>query len=325
MMSFREEILKNPSVMSTTVSGFLPIPSNRNNSSIFPDAILTENLFNCQNWTVDHDYIKTFGLNIIDGRDFSLDYPTDSLALIFNEAAVKSLGWENPVGRVMGIPKDYAAAGNLELDRYTVIGVVEDFHYESMHRPIEPMVMFLGNSTSRVSIRLNANSDVSSLLKDMEKLWNDYVPGQPFSYTFIDQRLAMMYENEQKLGKLLGIFTLFAFFVSCLGLIGLALFASEQRRKEIGLRKVNGSGIGQIIWLLTTDFTKLIVISFILSIPLTTIFMSKWLSGFAYKTSIAWWIFAATGLLTYMVAMVAIISQSYRAATTNPVDVFRAE
>jgi len=307
------------------VTGFLPIPSYRNNSSIFPDAILTENLFNCQNWTVDHDYIKTIGLKLVDGRDFSLDYPTDSLALILNETAVKGLGWENPVGRIMGIPKDYAAVGNLELNRYTVIGVVEDFHFESMHTPIEPLVMFLGSSTGRMTIRLNASSDVTSLLSDVESLWNEFVPGQPFSYTFIDQRLAMMYDNERKLGKLLGIFTLFAFFVSCLGLIGLALFASEQRRKEIGLRKVNGSGIGQIIWLLTTDFTKLIAISFILSVPLTTIFMSKWLSGFAYKTTISWWIFAVTGLLTYLIAIVAIISQSYRAATTNPVDVFRAE
>ena len=146
-----------------------------------------------------------------------------------------------------------------------------------------------------------------------------------FSYYFVDQKLAARYESERQLGKILTLFTIFAFFVSCLGLIGLSVFASEQRKKEIGLRKVNGSGIGQIIWLLSVDFTRLVAISFVASIPVTVIFMKKWLDSFAYRTELSWWIFGITFLMTYAVAMIAIIFQSYQAAASNPVDTFRTE
>ena len=264
-------------------------------------------------------------MEIVKGRGFSVDFPTDSLALILNETAAKGLGWDDPIGKIIGVPDDYSQIQDMKLDKYTIIGVVKDFHYESMRAPIEPMIIFLGRSSSRITLRLSQNAEIKRFLNNMEEIWNTFVPGQPFSYSFIDDRLASLYESEQKLIKILGLFTLFAFFVSSLGLVGLSIFASEQRRREIGLRKVNGSGVGQIIWLLSTDFTKLIAVSFVLSVPVTTILMNKWLNGFAYRTSIAWWIFVLTGLLTYLVAMVAIIYQSYRAATTNPVDVFRTE
>lgn len=325
LLPLKEQISQNPSVVNATVSGYLPIPSNRNNSSVFPDAIITENLFNCQNWRVDLDYIKTMGLQIVKGRDFSIDFPTDSLALIINETAARGLGWDDPIGKIIGVPDDYNDIKDMALDKYTIVGVVKDFHFESMHTPIEPMIIFLGRSNSRITVRVNANTDIQRFLKSMGDIWNQFVPGQPFSYSFVDDRLASLYESEQKLITILGLFTLFAFFVSSLGLIGLSIFASGQRRREIGLRKVNGSGVVQIVWLLSTDFTKLIAVSFVLSVPVTVIFMNRWLAGFAYRTGIAWWIFIVTGMLTYLVAMVAIIFQSYRAATTNPVDVFRTE
>jgi putative ABC transport system permease protein len=323
--TFQERVDRLASIENSTISSFLPIPSNRNNSSVFPDAILTENLFNCQNWVIDHNYIETFGLRIAEGRNFSEDYPTDSLALILNQTAVKELGWDEPIGRIIGVPATYDGLQEMDLDAYTVIGVVEDFHYESMHLPVESMIMFLGSSRSRLTIRIQQNTDIISLMKDVENIWNEFVPGQPFSYTFVDQRLEQHYETERRLGKILSIFTVFAFFVSSLGLIGLSIFSSEQRKKEIGLRKVNGSGIGQIIWLLSTDFTKLIVVSFVLSVPFTVIFMQKWLNTFAYRTPISWWIFALTFFLTYAVALIAIIYQSLKAATSNPVDTFRTE
>ncbi len=323
--TFQNRLKRIPSIENATKSSYLPIPSTRNNGTVFPDAIITENLFNCQQWTVDNDYLETLGIKLKEGRNFSKDFATDSLSLLINETAAKELGWEQPVGRIIGVPNYYDPTQEMVFDEYTVIGVVEDFHFESMHLPIQAMIMFLGNSPGKVIIRVDKNADISGLMDDIEQIWKEFVPGQPFSYTFVDQRIERQYQSERRLGKILTIFTIFAFFVSCLGLIGLSVFTSEQRKKEIGLRKVNGSGIGQIIWLLSIDFTKLVLISFVLSVPFTIIFMQKWLDGFAYRTPISWWIFALTFLITYGVAMIAILFQSLRAATSNPVDTFRTE
>lgn len=323
--SFQERLDRLAPIENSTISGFLPIPSSRNSSAVFPDAINTGTLFICQNWGIDNDYIETFGLRIAEGRNFSDDYPTDSLALILNQTAVKQLGWDKPIGRFLGIPVDYDPNSEVDFETYTVIGVIEDFHSQSLHLPVEPMIMFLRSSRSMITIRIQENTDIISLMKDVEDIWKEFVPGQPFSYTFVDQRLEQHYASEKRLGKILTIFTVFAFFVSSLGLIGLSIFSSEQRKKEISLRKVNGSGIGQIIWLLSMDFTKLIVVSFVLSVPFTVIFMQKWLNTFAYRTAISWWIFAATFFLSYAIALIAIIYQSLKAATSNPVDAFRTE
>lgn len=323
--TFKKALERDPSIKSVSVSGYLPIPSNRNGSSVFPNARVTEDLFICQNWTIDVDYIETYGLHLVEGRNFSADMPTDTLSLLINEKAAKKLGWDEPLGKLIGVPDNYVPTEQMELIEYKVIGVVEDFHFESLHLPIESQIFFLGRSSGRTSLRLNPNIDISALLEDLENVWKEFAPGQPFSYTFVDQRLDQQYEAERQLGKILSIFTLFAFFVSSLGLIGLSVFSSEQRKKEIGLRKVNGSGIAQIIWLLSTDFTKLVAISFVASVPVTIIFMRKWLGSFAYRTELSWWIFAIALLMTYAVAMIAIIYQSYKAATSNPVDTFRTE
>ncbi|MDX2413763.1 MAG: ABC transporter permease [Bacteroidales bacterium] len=324
-ITWKEELERHPSIKSVSLSSYLPIPSARNNSAVFPDAILTEDLFSVQNWYIDDDYVDTYGLKLVEGRNFSEDMPSDSSALIINETAVRNLGWDEPLGRVLGRPKEPTGGEQMALDEYTIIGVIKDFHFESLHLPIESQIFFLGNSVGRTSVRLHPNIDITSLLVDLEVAWKDFAPGQPFSYTFVDQRLDQQYEAERQLGKLLSLFTIFAFFVSSLGLIGLSVFSSEQRKKEIGLRKVNGSGIGQIIWLLSTDFTKLVAISFVASIPVTLIFMKKWLGGFAFKTDLSWWIFGIALFITYSVAMIAIIYQSYKSATSNPVDTFRTE
>lgn len=323
--SFKQELQRHSSIKSVSMSGYLPVPSSRNNSTVFADAILSDDIFNCQNWTVDMDYIETYGLKLVEGRNFSEDFATDTMGLIINQTAAKNLGWDEPVGRIIGVPDNFTTIDQMTLLEYKVIGVVEDFHFESLHLPVESMIIFLGNSVGRTSVRLNSNIDVPALLSDLESTWKEFAPGQPFSYTFVDQRLEQQYESEKQLGQILTLFTIFAFFVSCLGLIGLSVFSTEQRRKEIGLRKVNGSGVGQIIWLLSTDFTRLVAISFVISIPVTVIMMKKWLDGFAYKTDLSWWIFGITFILTYAIAMGAIVFQSYKAATSNPVDTFRTE
>ncbi|MDX2413762.1 MAG: ABC transporter permease [Bacteroidales bacterium] len=323
--SFKQELEKHSSALSVTVSNFIPTPSNRSNSSLFPDAILTEDLFNCQTWIIDVDYIDTYGLRLLEGRNFLEDMPSDTLALILNKTAARKLGWDEALGRIIGVPGSYGSVEQMELEEYTVIGVIEDFHFESLHLPIESQAFFLGNSVGRTSVRLNPNIDIALFLEDIESLWKEFAPGQPFSYYFVDQRLEQRYESERQLGHILSIFTVFAFFVSSLGLIGLSVFTSEQRKKEIGLRKVNGSSIAQIVWLLSMDFSKLVAISFAASIPVTVIFMRKWLDGFAYKTTLSWWLFGISLFMTYGVAMIAIIYQSYKSATSNPVDTFRTE
>jgi putative ABC transport system permease protein len=172
---------------------------------------------------------------------------------------------------------------------------------------------------------MKANADIRSTLKFLEKKWKEYAPGQPFEYDFFDESLNQMYAAEVRLGRILVSFTVLAFLVSCLGLFGLALFSTEQRKKEIGVRKVNGASITQTVMLLSYDFTKLVIISFIIACPISYYIVNKWLENFAYRTNISWWIFAITGLLSYVVAMLAIVYQSYRAASANPADTLRDE
>jgi len=318
--SFKEEILQNPSLRSASVSGYLPIPSNRSKDGLYKDGIKGENVVAYQSWRIDHHYIQTLGLEITNGRDFSKELASDSSAVILNEAAARSLGWDDPIGQKIGKPE---SAGTVDL--YTVVGVVKDFNYESVHVPVEPLVFFLKHNPDAITLRFNSNTDLSAALGSLQDTWNRYAPQQPFEYTFIDQTLSRLYTSEQRLGKILGIFTGLAFFVSGLGLFGLALFTTEQRRKEIGIRKVNGSGVTQIIGLLSFDFTKLILVAFVIATPVAYYIMQQWLENFAYHTSISWWIFILTGLISYIVTMITIGFQSYRAATVNPVETLKYE
>jgi putative ABC transport system permease protein len=263
------------------------------------------------------------GINIIKGRDFSADFSTDSMCVLINEAAAKAFGWENPIGGIIGVPSSNDS--DVEMPKYTVIGIMEDFNYESVHEPIQALVCFLNRSRGAMGIRLESNVNIKELIQFIESKWDEYAPEQPFEYTFFDESLEQMYASEVRLREILTSFTILAFFVSCLGLFGLALFATEQRKKEIGIRKVNGASITQTVLLLSYDFTKLVLISFIIATPISYYFVNKWLDNFAYRTNISWWIFAITGLLSYIVAMLAIVYQSYRAASANPADTLRDE
>jgi len=318
--SFKTEVMQNPGILSATVSSYLPIPSSRTTDALFKDGIKTENLQTFQTWRIDVDYIRTLGLKVLKGRGFEKSFSTDTMTVVINESTARSMGWDDPIGKKIGRPLD---GDNIAI--YQVIGVVEDFNFESVHVPVAPLVFFLENSPDNITLRLKSNSDLSSILKSLEKTWKRFAQHQPFEYTFIDESLNRLYASEARLGKILGIFTGLAFFVSCLGLFGLALFTTEQRKKEIGIRKVNGSGVGRIIGLLSFDFTKLVVIAFILACPVSYYFMHRWLENFAYRTSISWWIFAVTGLLSYVITMITIGFQSYRAATVNPVETLKTE
>jgi putative ABC transport system permease protein len=187
------------------------------------------------------------------------------------------------------------------------------------------LAMYVKKSNDLITCRLRPDVDMLTMVAFLKSKWIENAHDQPFEYDFISDSLHRQYGGENRLGKILGIFTGLALFVSCLGLFGLALYASEQRKKEIGIRKVNGSGIGQIIWLLTADFTKLIMIAAVIACPISYYFMHKWLQNFAYRTGISWWIFALTVLLSCLVALATIGYQAYKAASTNPVKTLRSE
>lgn len=323
---FKNQVLANPQVLNATLSEFLPSPSSRNNGSIFRDGIISKDPLWCTIFNVDYNYIKTLDMKIVRGRAFSRDFPSDSSAVIINEAEAKLLGYEDPIGKKIGTLTGREVDNNkLLLDVYTIIGVVKDFNHSSLHEPVSGLAMFLVRSTTSITFRIRDDANISELLAFIKSKWTENGPGQPFEYEFVRDSLDNQYKGEIRLGRILGIFTGLAFFVSCLGLIGLALFASEQRKKEIGLRKVNGSGIYQIVWLLTSDFTKLIIIAFSIACPLSYYAMNKWLQSFAYRIDISLWLYVLTGLLCYIIAMCAVAYLSFRAAATNPVETLKNE
>ena len=324
--NFKNQILTNPNVLNVTISQYLPSPSTRDNGSIFRDGIISNDPLFCTHFNVDYDYIKTFDMKIVKGRPFSRDFPSDSSGVIINEAEAKLLGYEDPIGKKIGTATGREVDVNKPaLDVFTIIGVVKDFNHSSLHEPVGGLAMYLKSSTSSITCRINPEANISQILAFIKEKWSENAPDQPFEYDFVSESLDRQYGGEIRLGRILGIFTGLAFFVCCLGLIGLALFAAEQRKKEIGLRKVNGSGITHIIWLLTSDFTKLILIAFIIATPVSWYMMNKWLESFAYRINISIWVFIATGLISYLIAMCAVGYFSFRAAATNPVETLKNE
>lgn len=325
VQAFKNKLLDNPTVQAASVSGFLPVPSNRNTSSFFKNKTPSqENTILIANWTVDHDYAKTMGLEILDGRDFDRQKSTDSSAIIINEALAKQLGFENPVGEFMS---GYTFDNNNQItgtEVYPIIGVIRNFHFESLRSAISPLALFIGSSRGAISVRLQTK-DMPNFIQQLETDWTTMAPGQPFSYQFLDERFSKMFESEQQLGKIASIFSFLAIFIACIGLLGLATFIAQQRTKEIGIRKVLGANIPNLVYLLCKDFGQLILIAFLLAAPLAWYFMNQWLADFAYATAISWWVFALAGLLILLMAVLSVLYQATRVALVNPVDTLKWE
>jgi ABC-type transport system, involved in lipoprotein release, permease component len=321
--AFKNEMLKHPGVVSATISGFLPVPpSNRDNSALFPKgAIESSRTVMAQNWRIDPDYIKTMGMNIAAGRDFAKERPADREAVIINQAAARQFGWREPRGRQISFPQDSQLKSFR--DR-TVIGVVEDFHFDSLRSPIGPLVMFLGESNDRISFRFQARQ-TTAVLAGLKRLWQRFAPGQPFEYAFMDERFAELYGAELRLGTILGVFSALAILVACLGLLALASFMAERRTKEIGIRKVLGASVAEITLLLSREFVKWVVIAALIAWPLAFYAMNRWLRGFAYRTDVSIGLFMLSSLLVLLIALLTVSFQAVRAARANPVDSLRYE
>ncbi|HMI78497.1 MAG TPA: ABC transporter permease [Ferruginibacter sp.] len=321
--AFKNEVLQMPGVSSATMSGFLPVNSSRNDNSFSKDPVMdAKNALSMQTWRVDYDYIKTLGMEMQKGRNFSKDFGSDSTAVILNEAAARVLGYDDPVGKKIYTstnPNDPAAQ-----ESFSIIGVVKNFHYESLRDNIGPLCFFLGISSGATSFKVTA-ANIPTLLKQVESKWKTMAPGMPFSHRFMDDAFNNIYHEEMRVGKLAMIFSLLAIFIACLGLFGLATFMAEQRTKEIGIRKVLGANVAGIVQLLSKDFLKLVIIAFCLSVPLAWWGMNKWLQDFAYRVDISWWVFALAGLTALVIALITVSLQAIRAALANPVKSLRTE
>jgi putative ABC transport system permease protein len=323
-ISFKEDILKINGIKSGTLSGFLPTPSNRSNGSKWPEGHFDMNQgVMTQNWDIDYDYLKTFDMKLVKGRNFSKEFGSDSMGVILNETAAKNFGFgDNAVNKgILTLKGNY---GN-ETETYRVIGVVKDFHFESMKSKIEAISMFLKPSSGNVSFKLDKTAQLSSIIKQIENKWAKMAPGQPFTYEFMDDSFDKVYKNEQRIGKISLAFAILTILVACLGLFGLVTFVAEQRIKEIGIRKVLGASVTSILQLLSKDFLKLIFISILLASPIAYYFMYRWLQDFEYRINIEWWVFLATGIVAITIALLTISYQAIKAAIANPVKSLKTE
>ncbi|WP_247233090.1 ABC transporter permease [Telluribacter sp. SYSU D00476] len=320
--AFKQETLNLPQVESSTISYYMPTPSSRSDNTFYPEGQQQDKGMSMQNWPVDHDYVRTLNLEIVAGRDFSRDFPSDSLGMLVNESAVKLLGFTgNPIGKkVMTLfgpnPEDQIA--------YTIIGVVKNFHYESLRKNIGPVSMVLGRSPGIIALKLKTD-DMMASVASVEQLWKRMAPGQPFEYRFMNDDFDKEYRAEQRVGQIFVTFALLSILIGCLGLFGLAAYTAERRTKEIGVRKVLGASIGDIVTMLSRDFMKLVLIAIVIASPIAWYAMNRWLSDFAFKVDIQWWIFVAAGLLAVGIALLTVSFQSIKAALMNPVKSLKSE
>ncbi len=319
--TLKNEMLAYPQAVSGTVSNYLPVPSSRNNSAVFPDNERSDKrATSMQNWVVDYDYIPTLGMKIVQGRNFSKEYSSDTEAAIMNQAAVEHFGWDRPVGRKVG----RIVNNRGESASYEVIGVVENFHFETLKDTIGPLVMYLGNSNERISFRVETQ-DISGTIGLLRSKWREFLPNQPFEYSFLDERFADMYQMEQRIGKIFGVFAGLAIFIGCLGLFGLAAFTAERRTKEIGIRKVMGATAPNIVRLLLKEFVILVAVANVIAWPVAFWVMKGWLKDFSYRISLNVWVFVGAGLLTLFIAMLTVSFQAIKAALADPANSLRYE
>jgi putative ABC transport system permease protein len=319
--TFKQEIKQLPGVTNATLSGYLPVQSNRGTGIFYKEAVADpkKSIFP-QIWSVDADYINTLGMKIKSGRNFLAQMPSDSNAIVINETAAKFLGFTDPVNKII-----YRSSGgpNPTYKPYTIIGMVKDFNFSSLRDNISPVVMQLNTDNSSLSIKVNT-ANIPALLSQIEDKWKGFTSAH-FQYTFMDQDFDAMYRSEQRIGTIFIGFTTLAIVIACLGLFGLAAYAAEQRTKEIGIRKVLGASIMNIAGMLSLDFIKLVCIAIIISSPFAWYFMQKWLQDFAYRISIEWWVFAISGVAALFIAFITISFQSIKAAVANPVNSLRSE
>jgi putative ABC transport system permease protein len=262
----------------------------------------------------DVDYAKTYKLELIEGRFFSSEFSTDNTAIVINEEAAKILDFKNPVGESITYQRG---------SKLNIIGVVKDFHIQSLHYKIGPIIMQMGESNN-FYIRMKPDKTISTV-EFIKETFKTFDPGLPIDFHFLDDDYDNLYRTERRMGKIFGYFSFLAIIISCLGLIGLSSFITERRTKEIGIRKINGATSKEIFFLLSGEYVIWVIISIIIACPIAWYAMNKWLQNFAYRINISLWIFAMAGFIALLIAYLTVSFQSYRAASKNPVEALRYE
>jgi putative ABC transport system permease protein len=321
--AFRKELLDNPNI-ENVASASSPV-SNIGGRIIFTVESSTGMKDMAFKPTqIDHDYIKTMGMKMVEGRNFSEEFPSDTTSsVLVNEAAVKRMNWKDPIGKKIMLgtaPPD----GKNPTPTAQVVGVVRDFHQQSLYNPIEPLIMIYRRANPVLHIKIKTKNTTETL-DYIGKKWQAMYPDRLFEYRFLDQDFQSAYHADELRGQIFTVFSLLTILIACLGLFGLATFTTEQRVKEIGVRKVLGGSVASVVLLLSKDFTRLVLFSFPIAIPIAYFSMHKWLQSFPYKTGIQVWVFVAACLLTLVICWLTVIYQSLKAALANPVKSLRSE
>lgn len=314
--AFRQNLLQHSAIQSATFSNGTPGMSNSTWGYNFPDLKIEGQTMNTM--IIDFDYLKTYGLEIVEGRNISSEFSTDSSdAYLINETAVRDLMIENPIGTTIQATDGHGPG--------KIVGVVKDFHYRSLHKKIEPLVLRHDqNNMWCMSVKFSDGA-LKEGLAAVESEWKKIVPEYPFNYEFVDDTIARQYKADQNTGVLLTSFSALAIIIACLGLLGLTAFMTEQRKKEIGVRKVLGASVASVVLLLSKDFSKLIIIAFVIVVPIAWYAVNQWLNDFAYKAEISPLVYLGAGLSILIVAFSSMAYQSIKAAVVNPSDTLRNE
>lgn len=317
--AFKQELLGYAGIKGVTTSGHSPVEVGSSTMGVrWPGKDTTKQLLFSNN-PITFDYIKTMGIELVAGRDFSPGFGLDSNNYLINEAAARQIGYKDPVGKELTM---WGVKGQ-------IIGLMKDFHHNSLHVPIEPLILRLhlkawGNPYGNVIVRTEPGKTTEAIAS-MEKLFKKYNPGFPFKYYFADQEIARNYKAEHTISKLSKYFAFLAIFISCLGLFGLVTFTAEQRTKEIGIRKVLGASVPGIVQMLSKDFVKLVLIAAVIAFPIAWWATNNWLQNFSYRVSVGWAAFVIAGIAAVVIALITVSFQAIKAAMSNPVKSLRTE
>jgi len=317
--AFKQSLAGIPNIKSIALSSSVPGGGNPGAYSEIENIKGDLQVANLDLYFVDYDYIPQFKIKMIAGRAFSKEFLTDTTqAMVLNEAAVKMFGYTSAEQAIGKRFKQWGREGK-------IIGVMKDFHFQALQEPIKPLSMRIEpEGCELVSVNVAA-AHLPATIAAIEKSWQTMIPNRPFSYFFLDEYFDRQYRSEERFGKLFLNFSILAIFISCLGLLGLASYSTMQRTREIGIRKVMGASVSNIINLLSKEFLVLVIVSFFIAAPVAWYFMHQWLRDFAYRINISWWVFVAAGLTALLIALFTISFQAIRAAIANPVKALRSE
>jgi putative ABC transport system permease protein len=319
MVAFKEELLRQPSIRSIAASSVVPgQASDWNAGAIRLKGADPSKGTQYRVIGVDYDFLKTFDLKVIAGRDFSKEYGLEKKALIFNRMAAKQLGFSDP-NEAIGKEIDFWG------EIFTLVGVVDNFHQQSLRDAYEPLILrLIPDVRGFFAVKL-ATPQVNAAIANVRAEWSRFFPGNPFEYSFLDERFDAQYRADQRFGQVFGLFTSLAILVACLGLFGLASFTTAQRTKEIGIRKVLGATVGEILQLLYREFAVLVLLAFVIAVPLAWYAITRWREGYAFRADLSGWLFVVPLVVVLGIALLTVSFQSIRAATMNPVKSLRSE